>query len=158
MSRELVVLPWPAVGRTTFSCCQRGRRHVTSFCFCANFSGFSRGDSVRFFLFCERTPDCKRDCGCLSNINAFICRSPPTPWGAKTDFPISRVRLKPVAKVHLFFDASSFKRALFVERGELPQLSLQLDPGLHAATHLALGSFRHIIAGSLSTLPAVADV
>jgi hypothetical protein len=63
-------------------------------------------------------------------------------------------RLKPVAKVHLFFDASSFQRALFVERGELPQLSLQLDPGLHAATHLALGSFRHIIAGSLSTLPA----
>lgn len=67
-------------------------------------------------------------------------------------------RLKPVAKVHLFFDASSFKRAFFVERGELPQLSLQLDPGPHAATHLALGSFRHIIAGSLSTLPVVADV
>jgi hypothetical protein len=33
-----------------------------------------------------------------------------------------------------------------------------LDPGLQAATHLALGSFRHIIAGSLSTLPPVADV
>jgi hypothetical protein len=41
--------------------------------------------------------------------------------------------LKPVAKVHLFFDASGFKRALFVEQGELPQLRLQLVPGLHVS-------------------------
>jgi hypothetical protein len=67
-------------------------------------------------------------------------------------------RLKPVAKVHLFFDASGFKRALFVEHGELPQLRLELAPGLHGATHLALRGFRHIIAGGLSTLSAVADV
>ena len=34
--------------------------------------------------------------------------------------------LKPVAKEHLFFDASGFKRALFVEHGELAQLRLEL--------------------------------
>jgi hypothetical protein len=50
---------------------------VTSCCFCANCSGFSRGDTVRSFPFCERTPDCKRDCGCLPKRSMRLF----APWG-----------------------------------------------------------------------------
>jgi hypothetical protein len=71
---------------------------------------------------------------------------------------LPEARLKPVAKLRLFFEASGFEGALFVERGKVPQLCLELVPGLYAATHLALRGFRHIIAGGFSTLPAVADV
>ena len=60
--------------------------------------------------------------------------------------------------MRLFFDASSLEGALLVERGKLPQLCLELAPGLDTATHLALRGFRHVIAAGFSTLPAVADV
>ena len=55
-------------------------------------------------------------------------------------------------------EASGLEGALFVELGKLPQLCLELAPGLDAAPHLALRGFRHIIAAGFSTLPAVADV
>ncbi len=47
----------------------------------------------RSFLFCERTPDCKRDCGCLSNDQCVYLPLSSNVLGAKTDFPISRFSL-----------------------------------------------------------------
>jgi peptidoglycan/xylan/chitin deacetylase (PgdA/CDA1 family) len=44
---------------------QPAKIDITSCCFCANCTGFSRGDIVRFFPFWKRTRGRKRGCDCL---------------------------------------------------------------------------------------------